>query len=147
MGLDMYLTIKKPNHTGEGLRGACGGMFGIRPSTEETNDSIEVGYWRKFYGLDEFLVSYLGHLVPEGANSGFNCVPLPISIDDMDYIIERLEFFISEHIYLDTIFYDEEDADTSEYLDYLGAALESFKTARRYLEEDSEATAYYMCWF
>lgn len=90
MGLDMYLTVqRKKGLTKEpGVRGACGGLFGIAPKTE--GDHEEVGYWRKAYELDDIISRV------QGRTDDDNAVELPLSVAQVEAIIKEIEWNISE---------------------------------------------------
>lgn len=90
MGLDMYLTVqRKKGLTKEpGVRGACGGLFGIAPKTGD--DHEEVGYWRKAYTLDDIISR------AQGRTDASNAVELPLSVSQIETIIEEIKWNISE---------------------------------------------------
>ena len=90
MGLDMYLTVqRKKGLTKEaGVRGACGGLFNIAPETED--DHEEVGYWRKVYALDDIISNV------QGRTDDDNAVELPLSISQIEAIINEIKWNIDE---------------------------------------------------
>ena len=82
MGLDQYLrtNAKKGN---EYATGACGGLFPIAPKMSE--EQQEIGYWRKNYKLNNYLLNELG-LGDEYED--VNCVDLPMTEDQIKMAID-----------------------------------------------------------
>ena len=139
MGLDMYLTVKTKTK-GDGLRGAAGGLIGICPSTEQTDDSIEVGYWRKQYELDDYLIDLLRYREPY--DDGYNCVPLEMDEHELNEVIDYLTQMIDEKdLYMRAAWvWDSRE----EYEEDLQESIEMFKKALSYLTTDPDARVYYM---
>ena len=83
MGLDMYLYAIKKGYPG------C--------YTEDTTQRIEIAYWRKhssLHGLMERIWKDKGAPLPEGrnpVNDDFNCVPVLLDTDDIDYVISQVK--------------------------------------------------------
>ena len=89
MGLDMYLLSKGKGFKKSGTTGACGGLF---PMTIATDDNtIEIGYWRKNYKLDEYLTDMLF-----GCGEEDNCVKKLMDAEQIQKVInfakDELEF-------------------------------------------------------
>lgn len=142
MGLDMYLSVKTKTK-GNGLRGAAGGLIGICPSTEETDDSIEVGYWRKFYELDDYLIDLLSYREPNDVE--YNCVPLEMDQSELNEVIDYLTQMIDEKdLYMRNSWgWDSRE----EYEEYLEESIGMFRKALSYLTTDPDARVYYMRWY
>ena len=86
MGLDQYLLAKmktKKNKT-EDLTGACGGLFGFAP--KNANGMQEIGYWRKFYKLDDLIAELFLDKDPDGDYWSMNCKDIPLDEDDLIHI-------------------------------------------------------------
>lgn len=81
MGLDQYLrtNAKKGN---QHATGACGGLFPLAPKMSE--GQREIGYWRKNYKLNDYLLDELG-LGDEYED--VNCEDLPMNEDQIESAI------------------------------------------------------------
>lgn len=81
MGLDQYLrtNARKGN---EYATGACGGLFPLAPKMSE--GQREIGYWRKNYKLNDYLLNELG-LGDEYED--VNCEDLPMSENQIEMAI------------------------------------------------------------
>ena len=77
MGLDQYLrtNAKKGN---EYATGACGGLFPFAPKMSE--EQREIGYWRKNYKLNDYLLDELGL---GNEYEDVNCEDLPMDEDEI----------------------------------------------------------------
>lgn len=137
MGLDMYLYIRRPHETGEGLStGACHGLFGLVPAIGK---GTEIGYWRKFYALDNFL----------GRNSENE---FELSREEVENALEFVE---------DTLATNKagEGLDYNEFYDTYGCepidewdlykwedSVEIFKKALEYIDKE-DAKVFYVRWY
>lgn len=90
MGLDMYLEVKRAKgpEGQTGLTGACGGLFGLAPAS----DNEEVGYWRKFYELDNF-ISNLQHRESEDNAEAVELTTAQL-FAIMQYCVEKANDFV-----------------------------------------------------
>lgn len=132
----MYLYIKRPHETGEGLStGACSGLFGIVPAIGE---GTEIGYWRKFYALDEFL----GHVEDE-----FELTRQEIE-DALEFVNDHLAAFKAGEDLDDYDFYDTygfERADDWEMYKW-EKSVEIFEKALEYIDNE-DAKVFYVRWY
>lgn len=81
MGLDQYLRTNAPTGQ-EHATGACGGLFPLAPKMGE--DQREIGYWRKNYRLNEYLLEELGL---GNDYEDVNCEDLPMTEDQIEDVI------------------------------------------------------------
>jgi len=77
----MYLKTNAPVGQ-EHSTGACGGLFPFAPKMAK--EQREIGYWRKNYKLNEFLLCDLGLADDEEDD---NCVDLPMSEEEIEATI------------------------------------------------------------
>lgn len=117
MGLDMYLEAKYKNQKDSGLRGACGGLFPVAPNS----DYEEIGYWRKFYELSEFLWKKLD------ITDDLNCEHIEMSEQDLLDVIDFCNNKLNE------------DSEWEYTLDVFEKALN--------LMRNEDATIYYLEWY
>ena len=80
MGLDQYLIAKIKGAETNNLTGACGGLFPLAP----TSDKTEIGYWRKFYKLEELIMECKN--MSREKYEQKNCKDIPLSEKDCKFI-------------------------------------------------------------
>ena len=134
MGLDMYLytsnQAKKKQSTG-----ACGGLFPLAPANEHEGVELqEMGYWRKNYKLNEYIVNDVVVCDEEP-----NLIKFPLSVDDLENI---RQFAKSEKLYLEEGGDDENGWYTIEEWEY---TIKTFNKAIRQAKQGFNI--YYECWY
>lgn len=101
MGLDMYLLAKHSRIKKTGTTGACGGLFPMTIATE--NNTMEIGYWRKNYRLDEKLTNMLFDNCEED-----NCVKKEMCKGQILEIIDYAKWQLEEKDYEDGWYCDDD---------------------------------------
>ena len=72
MGLDQYCIAKYKECEANNLTGACGGLIPLAPTSKGT----EIGYWRKFYKLDDVIRDMKGFSDEQWERKNFKEIPL-----------------------------------------------------------------------
>lgn len=131
MGLDMYL--KTNARTGNKYAtGACGGLFPLAPAMDK--EETEIGYWRKNYKLDDYILNLLN---TEDVDP--NCVDFEVSEEDCQSIID----FAKEE---QAILEEGGDDENGWYcVDDWKYTVKTFKKALRLIQQGF--TVKYMCWY
>ncbi len=127
MGLDQYLRARTKTVEQKSATGACGGLFPIAPSDNETT---EIGYWRKAYTVSKYLRNVLD------VAGDFNLEDKEITYEQVIDILTYAQNVVSEKDFSDA--YEESD-----WLD----TVDFFTTAKDILENDPDAQISYMEWF
>ncbi len=127
MGLDQYLRAKTNTVKQKLSRGACDGLFPIAPASKDTT---EIGYWRKAYGISDYLRNVLE------IDDEFNLEDKEISYDK---IVEILDY-ANEKIEQKDFQYEYELRDWQD-------TVKAFTKAKEILENDPDAEIYYLEWY
>jgi len=140
VGLDQYLVAKfKDARETNNLTGACGGLFPLAPKSDKT----EIGYWRKFYKLDEIIRDQKE--ISEDEWDKLNCEDIPLTLEDCTW----LKDYASEEILALREWWNDEEPDQNndDYWDYQewSATLDIFEKAIK-LIKDEGAQVYYKYW-
>ena len=140
MGLDMYLEVKRVKETGKpkGLTGACGGLFGIAPASENE----EVGYWRKFYDLDR----YISELQERTEDDNCEAIELDAAqlIDIANYCAAMARDFVAENAVDDWVADDEGTWYEQRVMEWVDAATTFTQAAMDAMNGD---VFYYRNWY
>ena len=141
MGLDQYIVakVKGKKETG-GLTGACGGLFPMAPKSDKT----EIGYWRKFYKLDELIMELKGFDYDEWEE--MNCEDVRLYKKDCQHFLDYAKEEVAEieDWYdgdLDKIYDSDDGWDYQHWKD----TEEFFQEALNLITEE-HATIYYKYW-
>lgn len=141
MGLDQYLVAKfKDVKETNNLTGACGGLFPMAPKSDKT----EIGYWRKFYKLDDLIREEKQFTDDEWDEK--NCEDIRLTKADCKYI----QSYAEEEVYALEEWYEgnmgrlENSEDFWDYQDW-ETTIDIMKKAIKMIEED-KAKIYYKYW-
>lgn len=130
MGLDMYaLRVPKKYRLNQ---------FDYQGTDKDDNPTaVEIAYWRKH----NYLHGWMQELYEsKGGNKVFNCIPLELTLADLDDLEEAIKTFSLHHT--DGFFfggdYPPDTRDIANYLDFI-------ETARQTINGGD--CVYYFCWW
>ena len=95
MGLDQYCLAKRAREAKaevDNLTGACGGLFPFAPKSDKT----QIGYWRKFYALDDYIQEIKGYNTNSKNWGEMNCKDIRLSKENVQKLIDHSQWEIEE---------------------------------------------------